>query len=77
MSLFRDVVVAIHEHCGALLFFMSLKCCEKMLFLNVNNVESKDLAMVGRGFASDDESFASTKLFAQFWARYITLHFSL
>jgi hypothetical protein len=33
--------------------------------------------MLGRGLAGDDESFAGIKLFAQFWARYIILHFSL
>jgi hypothetical protein len=44
---------------------MSLIFCEKMLFLNVNVVESKGkLAMVGKGLVGDDELFASTNLFA-------------
>ncbi len=80
--MFCNVVVAIHEHCGVLLFFnvaemlwkdvvLECECCGKQRQVG------KDLTMVGRGLAGDDESFANTKLFAQFWARYTTLHFSL
>jgi hypothetical protein len=50
---------------------LKCECCGKQRQVG------KDLTMVGRGLAGDDEPFANTKLFAQFWARYTTLHFSL
>jgi hypothetical protein len=79
--LFHNVVV-IREHYGVLLFLNVTEMLWKDVVLECERYgkqrqANKDLTMLGRGLAGDDESFAGIKLFAQFWARYIILHFSL
>ncbi len=79
--LFCDVVV-IREHYGVLLFLNVVEVLWKDVVLECEHCAEqaqvgKDLAMVGRRLVGNDELFVNTKLFAQFWARYITLHFSL